>query len=524
MPEQSDTSPPPERDHKRRHRVAVWSLVVLASVLLIFSLTANWVQHELLDSSQVASTTDEILKEEDVQTALSTYAVDQLYANVDVQGELEKRLPSAAQPLAAPITAATRQLALSVAERALASPQVQELVASAVERADQQFVSLVEDENEYVSTTGGEVVLLYGSVIADLAARLGLDPATITKIQDVVQSFSQDLKQELPKAQSEIESVRAGLAQAQEGELSPEVQQDLQTLRATAAKLQDTIAGLQKSIKGVQGSVPDQLQGRVASLEDRLTTLDGRLAALEARTAAVVKDPSQADVEGLDATLASLQAGITTALESQAVQTPGELVLLDSDQLEGVQTLVGLLRNLGIVLPILVLLLYVAAIYLAKGWRRSALIGAGAGILVATLLVLLVLRLAGDAIVDSVTDTETVQPAVQSVWDILSDGLRERARFILVIGLAFIAAGLLAGPGRAAVATRRFLAPHLSERPAAVYLAVAVLFLLWLAFIPGIDNLGQVLVIVMLAVLAVVGIEILRRQTAQEFAPGPTGS
>jgi hypothetical protein len=44
-----------------------------------------------------------------------------------------------------------------------------------------------------------------------------------------------------------------------------------------------------------------------------------------------------------------------------------------------------------------------------------------------------------------------------------------------------------------------------------------VLFLLWLTFIPGINNLGQVLVIVLLAVLAVVGIEVLRRQTAREF-------
>jgi hypothetical protein len=34
---------------------------------------------------------------------------------------------------------------------------------------------------------------------------------------------------------------------------------------------------------------------------------------------------------------------------------------------------------------------------------------------------------------------------------------------------------------------------------------------------PGINNLGQVLVIVLLAVLAVVGIEVLRRQTAREF-------
>ena len=83
--------------------------------------------------------------------------------------------------------------------------------------------------------------------------------------------------------------------------------------------------------------------------------------------------------------------------------------------------------------------------------------------------------------------------------------------------MAFVVAGLLAGPGRHAVSVRRFLAPYLRDHPAAVYAVVAALFLLWLAFIPGINNFGQVLVILILLVLAVVGVELLRRQTAREF-------
>ena len=82
---------------------------------------------------------------------------------------------------------------------------------------------------------------------------------------------------------------------------------------------------------------------------------------------------------------------------------------------------------------------------------------------------------------------------------------------------------MLAGPGRHAVAVRRALAPYLRDHPAAVYFVVAVLFLLWLTIMPGINNLGQVLVIVLLAALAVVGVEVLRRQTAQEFPAQPNG-
>ena len=170
------------------------------------------------------------------------------------------------------------------------------------------------------------------------------------------------------------------------------------------------------------------------------------------------------------------------------------------------------------------LTLVVGAIYLAKGWRREALIAAGGGILIATLLVLLARRLIGSEVVDSVASSETVEPAIRSVWDTLSDGLRQRALFVLVVGLAFVGGGLLAGPGRPAVAVRRFLAPSLRDQPIVVYSVVAVLFLVWLAFMPGINNLGQVVVIVLLAVLAVVGIEVLRRQTAREFPPRPNSS
>jgi hypothetical protein len=506
-----------------RHRAIVWSLIVLASVALVFSLIANWVQTETLDTDQVKETTDQILDDPDVQQALATYTVDQLYANVDVQEQIENELPSAVKPLAAPVAAATRQLATNAAEKALASPRVQGLVSGAVGRAQQQFVDLIEDKDTYVSTTGGEVTLEYGSVVADLATRLGVDPATISQVQSVVQEYSTDLRQGLTTAQGEIKSVRSTLSQAEAGKLTPELQQDLQTLHKDASKLQGAIAGLQQAIKGVEGKVPSQLQGRLSDLDARLSDLDARASALKQRTAAVLKDPDTANVEKLDSSLAALEKRINTVLGRQVVQHPGQLELMSSSQLEGVQTLVSVLRDLGFVLPVLALLLYLGAIYLAKGWRREALIAAGGGIVVATLFVLLARRLIGNG-VDSLAASDAVKPAITSVWDILSDGLRQRALFVLAVGLAFIGGGALAGPGRHEVAVRRFLAPYLRDHPVAVYAVVAVLFMLWLSFIPGINNLGQVLVIVALAALAVVGIEILRRQAAREFPTRPDRS
>ena len=542
MPDDSDTSPSPERargpapepsgkpapgesgspDLKHRHRAIVWPLIVLASVVLVLSIIANWVQTEVLDTNQVKDTTDQIVKDPDVQQALATYTVDQLYANVDVQGQIAKKLPSAAQPLALPVSAAVRQLATNAAERALASPQVQNLVSTAVAGAQQQFVSLIENKDAYVSTTGGNVTLEYGSVVADLAARLGVDPATISKVQGLVQEYSTGLRQSLTTAQARISSVQSTLSQVQAGKLTPTLQQNLNDLHANATELQGKIASLEATIKGVKGKVPDQLKGRLSALQGRLSHADSRVTALKRRTAAVLADPSTANVTALDHSLASAQSRINTVLNRQAVQTPGQLVLMSSNQLSGLQKLVSLLRNLGFVLPVLALVLYMGALYLAKGWRREALIAAGGGILAATLFVLLVRRLIGNG-VDSVAASDTVKPAITSVWDIISAGLRQRALFVLAIGLGFVGAGALAGPGRHEVAVRRFLAPYLRDHPVAVYTVVAALFLLWLSFIPGINNLGQVLVIVVLAALAVVGIEILRRQAAREFPPGANG-
>jgi hypothetical protein len=491
---------------------------VLASLVLVISIIANWVQRAVLDTNQIKNTTEQILADQDVQQALAIYTVDQLYANVDVQGQIEKELPSAAKPLALPVSAATRQLATAAAERALASPQVQNLVSAAIAGAQQQFVSLIRDKNDFVSTTGGNVTLNYGSVIADLATRLGVNPETISKLQGLVQSFTEDLRQRLTTAQARIKSVRSTLSQIQAGKLSPTLKQRLEALHESAAAVEAKIASLEQAITGVKGQVPAQLRGRLSGLQGRLADAETRATALKQRTAAVLKDPSQVNVRRLDTSLASAESRFDDLLNRQVIQTPGQLVLMRSDQLSGIQTLFGLLRNLGIVLPVLAVLLYLGALLMAIGWRREALIAAGGGIVVATVLILLLRRLIGNG-VDSVAASDTVKPAITSVWDILSAGLRQRALSVLAIGVAFIAGGVLAGPGRREVAVRRFLAPYLRDHPVAVYAVVAVGFLLWLSFIPGINNLGQVIVIIVLAALAVFGIEILRRQAAREFPP-----
>ena len=280
------------REPKHRHRALVWALVVLASIVLVVSMVANWVQTELLDSGQFSNSTDEILQNKDVQEQLSIFAVDQLYANVDVQAQIEQKLPPPAQPLAAPVTAATRQLATNVAETALASPRVQQLIATAINGAQQRFVSLIENKGQFVSTQGGDVTLEYGSFVADVATRLGRrslddlpDPGLHPAVLDGAQAAPDD--------DAEQDRVHASNAlPGAGGHAHP----------AGATEPHDSRNGCRRSSTrpsrasgrrspGIQPKAPAQLQSRLSDLQGRLTKLDKRLTTVQGQAAAVIKDP-----------------------------------------------------------------------------------------------------------------------------------------------------------------------------------------------------------------------------------------
>ena len=440
-----------------------------------------------------------------------------MYATVDVQGQLEERLPPPAQPLAAPLGVAVRGLATDVAERALADPRVQNLVTTAVTRAHGQFVALIDNESAYVSKTGGEVVLEYGDVVADLAVRLGLDPNTIADIRSIVQSVSQELRTNLTDVQARIQTVRTGLADAQGSAPSPELVQALTEFQVKATALQKTIADVGEKIKGVEDKVPSALQDRLTDLRDRLASLGARISELRQLNGAVIKNPTRENIAALDARLAPADELITAVLERPAVQTPGELVVMDSDQLDAVQSIVSALRNLGFVLPLLVLLLYVAAIFLAKGWRSPGARGDRRR------------NPDRDAPYPDGTSACGTPGRVHAVQDrhgracgpgSLGHDLRRasRARAVHPRRRARVhrrGASRGAGPPRhygAAVAR----APS-ARAPGRGLCRCGGPLPAWLAFIPGINNFGQVLTIVLLAVLAFVGVDALRRQTAREF-------
>ena len=95
--------------------------------MAIFSI---WVNRQALNTDNWVSTSDKLLQNDEVKTQLSNYLADELFANVDVQAELEKTFPPRLAPLAGPAAGALHQLAPKVAERTLETSQAE----SALER------------------------------------------------------------------------------------------------------------------------------------------------------------------------------------------------------------------------------------------------------------------------------------------------------------------------------------------------------------------------------------------------------
>jgi hypothetical protein len=161
---------PPKRGRVWLVRVLIWVTTVLA----VLAILAVWANRQLLNPDNWSNTSTKLLQNAAVRDATSNYLVNQLYANVDVAGELEARLPAQLQPLAGPISGALRNVATTAAQKALAAPRVQDAWKQANKAADQTFVNIVNGGKGAAQVNGGEVSLNLAAIVTEITNRLGL--------------------------------------------------------------------------------------------------------------------------------------------------------------------------------------------------------------------------------------------------------------------------------------------------------------------------------------------------------------
>jgi hypothetical protein len=214
------------------------------------------------------------------------------------------------------------------------------------------------------------------------------------------------------------------------------------------------------------------------------------------------------------------RVAIVGNLAEQLGPDAGRIEIMDAGQLETAQNLTQALKFLGNWLWVLPVALAALALWIARDRKRTILRMLAWGSLLAGLLVLVVRRVGGSYILDDLVQSETVKPAAQDAWDILTAQLRDGGFTLIGLGLILLLSVWVGGTSASAVGARRTLAPYLARAEVAYGIA-AGLFLLLLLWAPTVQTTRGPLMIAAAAIL-ILGVELLRRQTAREIPdPGP---
>jgi Short C-terminal domain len=163
---------------RSRRRVAI-ALVVIASLLAFLAIFAIWANRQLLNTDNWARTSSELLDREAIRTQIAGFLVDELYANVDVQSDLEQVFrevltPERAAVLAGPAAGGLRSLAEDAADRALQRPRPQRVWEEANRRAQLRLLQAIEGGGDVLSSSNGKVTLDLKALLGQTQSNLGV--------------------------------------------------------------------------------------------------------------------------------------------------------------------------------------------------------------------------------------------------------------------------------------------------------------------------------------------------------------
>jgi hypothetical protein len=163
---------------KGRRRLAI-ALIVVASLLAFLAIFALWANRQLLNTDNWTKTSSELLERDAIREQIGVFLVNQLYANVDVQSDLEQVFsqvlrPERAEVLAGPAAGGLRSLAEDAADRLLQRPVPQRAWEEANRRAQLRLVQAIEGGGDALSTSGGDVTLNLKALLGQTQSNLGV--------------------------------------------------------------------------------------------------------------------------------------------------------------------------------------------------------------------------------------------------------------------------------------------------------------------------------------------------------------
>jgi len=215
--------------------------------------------------------------------------------------------------------------------------------------------------------------------------------------------------------------------------------------------------------------------------------------------------------------------GLPSDIASKLPPNVANLVIFKSDQLKYVQNGGKAIKSLAFWLLVIVPLLYILALFLAKGHRRRTLMTIGFAGILAGVLVILARSILQGQVANSLTSEASLQATIHDVYGISTAILKDVASGVIFIGILLVAAAWFAGPARPARSSRQAIAPFLREQTLATYGIVVGLLVLLFIWDP-IPATSKPIGILVFIVLALLGTYILIRQTAVEFPEARSGA
>ena len=128
----------------RRSGVVV--LLVLGTLVWTVGIVAVWAQRQLLDTQNWVQTSDRLLENEQIREALSTAILQRVYAGAPAETRLRETLPPTLRPLAAPLSAALRDVASRNAPKVLGSAAAQTAWEKANRTAHRELLKVLDGD------------------------------------------------------------------------------------------------------------------------------------------------------------------------------------------------------------------------------------------------------------------------------------------------------------------------------------------------------------------------------------------
>jgi hypothetical protein len=179
-------------------------LLILASLFTTATIFGIWARRQVMDTNNWVTTSDRLLRNVKIRTALGNYLIDQLSKSKPVETQLEQSLPSPLDKLAAPLSAGLREVARRNAPRILGSSAALTAWEQSNRVAHKTFKNLIKGK----IAKNGEVDLDLKQLMGQVADSAGLPSGVVDKIPEDKAKLTIIKSKQIKAAQDALKTAR----------------------------------------------------------------------------------------------------------------------------------------------------------------------------------------------------------------------------------------------------------------------------------------------------------------------------